>query len=148
MEILVSIPLLSIETFDFHPELECGVVDAGIGQFNDQAAPLHEVKPLACVARSGGTTVMGGASGRRWGECAEIQQLWVAEHSRGLGVGSRLMDALETLARSHGCKSFFLETFSFQALDFYRKRGYNIAYENRLFPHGIVKYHMTKHVGD
>ncbi len=139
---------VTIESYDAHPSAECGAVDEGIGQFNDAAAPLHEVKPLVCLARSEDKSVVGGAVGRRWGTCVELQQLWVAEGRRAEGVGSILMSAFEKLACSHGCKSIFLETFSFQALDFYLKLGYSVAYENSLFPHGIVKYHMVKSLTD
>jgi hypothetical protein len=56
------------------------------------------------------------------------------------------MAAFELRAQSHGCRSFFLETFSFQAPEFYRGLGYQVAHENRAFPHGIVKHLMVKHL--
>ena len=118
-------------------------VDAGLGAFNDAAAPLHEVQPLSCYAWAGDELV-GGAVGRRWGRCAEIQQLWVAESHRGGGIGSRLVRAFEARAAEHGVRHFYLETLSFQAPRFYEALGYRRAYALDVYPHGVVKYLMRR----
>jgi GNAT superfamily N-acetyltransferase len=138
-------PTVAIATHDDLPSVESAIVDAGIGQSNDAAAPLHEVKPLSCFALGEGGAVVGGAVGRWWGSCCELQQLWVEPGHRHLGIATRLVAAFELRAQSHGCNSFFLETFSFQAPEFYRTLGYQVAHENTAFPHGIVKYLMVKH---
>lgn len=129
-----------------HDELppEATAIDAGIGAANDAAAPLHEVRPLACIAHGATGQVLGGAVGRRWGGCCELQQLWVDAAQRRLGVGSQLMQAFEAAARAHGCTQVFLETFSFQAPQFYRRRGYLVAWEQTGYPHGIVRLHLHK----
>ncbi|HVE49417.1 MAG TPA: GNAT family N-acetyltransferase, partial [Casimicrobiaceae bacterium] len=115
---------------------------------NDAAAPLHEVRAMSCFARLASGQVVGGALGRRWGSCCEIQQVWVDSAFRRNGVGSKLVRAFEAEARSHGCVSFYLETFSFQAPHFYRALGYEVAYEHNIYPHGIVRYLMVKHAKD
>ena len=140
-------PELSISTHEGHPPEECALVDAGLGEFNDQAAPLHEVQPLSCFARSPSGQVGGGAVGRRWGSCCELQQLWVEPTHRRKGIGAQLIQAFEARAKAHGCISFYLETLSFQAPGLYSSLGYKVAYEYAGFPHGIVKYHMVKQVG-
>ena len=122
------------------------LVDTGIGDFNDAAAPLAEVRPLACIARVGGE-VIGGAVGRSWGACAELQQLWVREDRRGAGIGRRLLAAFETAAAARGAATCFLESFSFQAPAFYAAQGYATAWRNAAYPHSIVKHHMVKALG-
>ena len=139
-------PTVTITVHDNLPSAESAIVDDGIGHSNDAAAPLHEVKALSCFALSEGGAVVGGAVGRCWGSCCELQQLWVESGQRGRGIGTRLVAAFEHHAQTHGCKSFFLETFSFQAPQFYRALGYTVAHENMMFPHGIVKYLMVKHL--
>ncbi|MBL8311359.1 MAG: GNAT family N-acetyltransferase [Burkholderiales bacterium] len=134
----------AIDAHDEYPATAAASVDTGIGAFNDIAAPLHEVAPVACFARRNDGTVIGGAIGRRWGKCCEVQQLWVDESHRRQGIGVALMRAFESRAREHGCEDFFLETFSFQAPDFYRALGYVTVHKNDLFPHGIVKHLMFK----
>jgi GNAT superfamily N-acetyltransferase len=140
---------VSISVHDEYPAAESALVDKGIGQSNEAAAPLHEVKPFSCFARSETGVVVGGAIGRRWGSCCELQQLWVEPVHRRKGIGTQLIKTFEAHALAKGCESFYLETFSFQAPDLYRSLGYAIAHELRVFPHGIVKYILVKHsVGD
>lgn len=120
-------------------------VDQGLGEANDAAAPLHEVVPLACFARDAAGTVIGGALGRRWGACCELQQLWVDPAWRRRGLGTQLLVRFEARARTHGCRTFYLETFSFQAPTLYRALGYAVAHEHAVYPHGIVRLLMVKH---
>jgi GNAT superfamily N-acetyltransferase len=136
-------PAFTILGYDSLAPEVLAVVDRGLGEANAAAAPLHEVAPLACIARDGDGRVIGGAVGRRWGECAELQQLWVRDESRRRGIGSALVREFLSLARSRGCNVVFLETFSFQAPSLYRSLGFRVAYDNELYPHGIVKHHMV-----
>ena len=135
----------AITAHDGHPP-EAKHVDGGLGAFNDAAAPLHEVRYLSCFARSAAGTVVGGALGRRWGACAELQQLWVDEAHRRRGIGAALVRAFELHASGHGCRHFYLETFSFQAPRFYEALGYRRAFALDVYPHGIVRYTMVRDV--
>ncbi len=137
----------TITTHDAVPASERDVVDAGLDAFNDAAAPLHEVTPLACFARDDDGTVVGGAIGRTWGPAAEIQQLWVSEVHRGRGLGTALVRAFEARAAHRGCRSCYLETLSFQAPRFYESLGYRVAFELRELPYGIVRCTMLKELG-
>lgn len=135
---------LHFDTHDGLPAEATARVDRGLGEFNDQAAPLHEVRPLSCFVRDAAGRVIGGAIGRRWGALCELQQLWVDTAMRGQGLGAGLVRTFERHAADKGCTSFYLETLSFQAPDFYKRLGYRVAYARSGYPHGIVKYHMVK----
>lgn len=140
----MRIPSLTLTHHDTHPSEECALVDQGLGAFNDAAAPLHEVQAIACFARGPDGKVLGGAVGRRWGSCCELQQLWVEPANRRQGIASALIRTFEAHAASHGCTAFYLETFSFQAPSLYLGLGYAVEYERAVYPHGIIKYHMGK----
>ena len=135
---------LTFEIFDDPLQPALNAVDAGLGRHNDESAPLGDVRPLAAFARRQTGEVMGGAVGRTWGACCELQQLWVDPAHRGQGIASRLLIEFEGRATSRGCRVFYLTTFSFQAPDFYRKHGYSVSAETSGFPDGIVKYFMHK----
>ena len=53
-----------------------------------------------------------------------VDYLAVRETARGLGVGRLLMDRAETLAGDLGLKGVALDTFRYQAPDYYAARGY------------------------
>ena len=134
-----------ISAYDSYPPEETALVDRGLCEVNDVDAPLHEVRPLSCFARAETGLVAGGAVGRWWGQCCELQQLWVEPSYRRQGIGTQLVQAFEDRARKHGCSTFYLETFTFQTPRLYELLGYTVAYEHKVYPHGIVKYIMIKH---
>jgi ribosomal protein S18 acetylase RimI-like enzyme len=139
------VPAFSVTTHDSYPAEDTAIIDRGLGEANCTAAPLHEVQPISCFARSGNGRVIGGAVGRRWGSFCELQQLWVEPSHRRRGIGAELVRTFEAHARSHGCSSFYLETFNFQAPTLYSSLGYDVAFEHKTYPHGIVKIIMVKH---
>jgi ribosomal protein S18 acetylase RimI-like enzyme len=138
-----SMPLL----YALHDELPADaaqVVDTGLGVSNDAAAPLHEVQSLGCFARLPGGEVVGGAVGRTWGTCCELQQLWVEPARRSAGIGKRLVEQFHERAQARGCRTFYLETYSFQAPALYRSLGYEVKLELSGYSPGIVKYTMVR----
>jgi GNAT superfamily N-acetyltransferase len=137
---------LSFTSHDTLPP-EAAIVDAGLGAANEAAAPLHEVRPLASFARLPSGEVVGGAVGRTWGTCCELQQLWVEPANRRRGVGARLVREFERRAHARGCRTFYLETFSFQAPSLYRVLGYVVRLELTGFGADIVKYTMVREAG-
>ena len=126
------------------PHEPAAVVDAGLGSSNELAAALHEVRPLSVSAKLSSGQVIGGAVGRTWGSCCELQQLWVAPAHRRRGIGTRLVKAFEQRAESRSCRTFYLETFSFQAPELYRSLGYETRLELRGFGPGIANYTMVR----
>lgn len=52
--------------------------------------------------------------------------LWVGEEHRGEGLGTYLLKELEQTAKSKGATLIHLDTFDFQAKDFYIKNGYEL----------------------
>lgn len=133
---------IRITVHDDPPADDAAVVDAGLGVANEAAAPLHEVRALACFARDAAGAVIGGAVGRTWGECAELQQLWVEPARRGQGIATQLVRRFEQRALSRGCRRCYLDTFSFQAPALYRTLGYAQVMQIVGFAPGIIKYTM------
>jgi GNAT superfamily N-acetyltransferase len=54
-----------------------------------------------------------------------VELLAVAEEGRGKGIGGQLMARVEQEARLRGMEGIWLDTFSFQAPEFYKRLGYS-----------------------
>jgi GNAT superfamily N-acetyltransferase len=79
--------------------------------------------PVTSLLRDDHEEVAGGLLATIRAGWMHLQVLWVAEPCRGRGHGRALLGAAETLARERGCRHVHLESFSFQAPDFYRRLG-------------------------
>ncbi len=126
---------------------DAAAVDAGLDAANIAAGPIRDVRRLAAMAHTADGQPVGGAVGRTWGECCELQQLWVSAAHRQQGVGSRLLQDFEQRARARGCGLVYLDTYSFQAPGFYKAHGYEVAFEVRGYTQGVVKHTLTKRLG-
>ncbi|MBT3275665.1 MAG: GNAT family N-acetyltransferase [Spirochaetales bacterium] len=73
-----------------------------------------------------------------------IDLLFVSESVRGIGYGSKLIRHIEDEARNNGCKYAYLNSFSFQAVNFYKKQGYKVFGELSDFPEGHSVCCMSK----
>jgi GNAT superfamily N-acetyltransferase len=91
-----------------------------------------------------GEELAGGLVAYAWAYWLHIDLLWVHEAHRGNGLGSRLMREAEEQARRRGCLHSRLETFDFQAADFYRKLGYEVIASVPDYPPGCTEHLMVK----
>jgi GNAT superfamily N-acetyltransferase len=105
------------------PVDEAALRDA-LFEFNYQATGYRDGRSLSCFLRRDNTTLIAGIDGFTWGGYARIDYLWVAAPYRGNGLGSRLLAAAEEEASARGCTTVVLDTHSFQAPEFYRRRHY------------------------
>ena len=74
----------------------------------------------------------------------EIKILWVKEEYRKSGIGTKLLIETENNAKAKGAVISFLDTFDFQAKDFYLKNGYTIFGILDDFPAGHKRYYLQK----
>jgi DNA-binding MarR family transcriptional regulator/GNAT superfamily N-acetyltransferase len=102
-----------------------GGFDAGISI----SAHPEELTPPAgycVVARLRGLPVGCGALKLHGDAPADLKRMWVDPSSRGLGIGQRVLDRLETLAREAGVTVLHLETNRAltEAIAMYRRAGF------------------------
>jgi DNA-binding MarR family transcriptional regulator len=96
---------------------------------NGSTAEPHEVRPPAgafVVAYLDEEAIGCGAVKHRAGGPSDIKRMWVAESARGLGLGRRLLAALEEIAVRGGASAARLETNRtlVEAIALYRSAGY------------------------
>jgi len=122
------------------------VVGWGIHNYNEQQAGNNHHKQLCFVLRAPDQKIVGGLIGSTYWDWFYIDLLFVREELRGLGYGHRLLKNAEDEARKRGAKNVYLDTFSFQAPDFYIQHGYQIFGELKDFPVGHQRYFFTKNL--
>ncbi len=93
------------------------------------SAHVHELTPptgLVLVARLREEPVGCGALKLHENASGEIKRMWVAPRARGLGLGRRLLEALERSAKEAGVAVLHLETNRtlIEAIKLYRDCGY------------------------
>lgn len=78
--------------------------------------------------------------------CLYIDVLWVKEEHRKKGLGSKILNEIEKVAKDKGCYLIHLDTFDFQAKDFYLKHGYDIFGILDECPQKHKRYFMKKFI--
>jgi DNA-binding MarR family transcriptional regulator/N-acetylglutamate synthase-like GNAT family acetyltransferase len=103
--------------------------DTGFDPALTISANADELTPPAgvfVVARLGGRPLGCGALKRKDRKIGEVKRMWVSSDLRGLGVGRRILEALEAQARKLGLRTLRLETNRTlaEAQALYRSCGY------------------------
>lgn len=108
-----------------HDEVHSGVMGRRLREYN--YVQVGEYPPTQYVhlnARADDGRVVGGIRAIVFLYWLRIEVLFVDEDHRGQGIGARLLGEAERLAQDLGAKNAVLETFEFQAPQFYAKYGY------------------------
>lgn len=73
-----------------------------------------------------------------------IDVLFVDKNHRGKHLGSRLLNYVENKAKAMGANLSHVDTYDFQAKDFYLKQGYEVFGELKNCPKGHKRYYLSK----
>ena len=125
-------------------EAAWGIIGRGLSAYNLKQAVDQKFQRLCFVLQTPDQEIVGGALGELYWGWFHLDLLWVKEELRGHGYGHRLLVTIEDEARQRGAKNVYLDTFSFQAPDFYKRHGYQIFGELKDFPAGHQRYFFTK----
>ena len=119
-----------------HPDpLDIEILETQIRHEASAAMGLGDEIDLAIFVRDAGR-VVAGISGWTWGDCCELQSLWVEPGLRGRGLATRLLAAAETEAAARGCSQTVHFTYAFQARALYERNGYELVGRVEDFPSG------------
>ena len=75
---------------------------------------------------------------------AYVDTLWVDSKYRGKGLGAKLLAEVESAAKEKGCYLIHLDTFDFQAKEFYEKQGYEVFGVLEDCPKEHSRYYLKK----
>ncbi|TFJ92944.1 GNAT family N-acetyltransferase [Lentibacillus salicampi] len=118
------------------------VIEHNMEQLPDKLKTPNENVSLILKGDSG--EIIGGITANIFWHHMHIESLWVDKHVREAGYGSELLKRMETLAIEKGCRFIFLDTFSFQAPEFYQNNGYEVFGTIEDHPKGFNQYFLRK----
>lgn len=133
---------MKLTTINAHDRAVCDAVWQGLLAYNTQFAQRDHQDFTVSIRQ--GRRIIGGAIGETKFGWTIVQYLWVSEDFRGQDLGTRLMAAVESLARKRSSRGIWLDTFSFQAPRFYAKLGYRKIGRLKDHPVGYSKYWFAK----
>jgi GNAT superfamily N-acetyltransferase len=108
-----------------------------------QHGPRAE-RSFALAARDAAGGWIGGVNGAIHWRWLYVSQFFIVPERRGLGLGRALLREAETLAQENDCVGLYLDTFSPEAVVFYKKCGFQIAGKIENFPPGAERIFLRK----
>ncbi|WP_026614041.1 GNAT family N-acetyltransferase [Ensifer aridi] len=137
-------PLLDIIPTDPNPD-DIRAIVAALNVYNTANSGMADQPGFAVIIRDPETrAAVGGlyaVDGYGW---AFIRYLAIPEEYRGHGLGRRLMEEAEKIAKARGYIGLWLDTFEFQARPFYEKLGFELFGELEGGPGSIPRYFLKK----
>lgn len=129
---------------------EANIVNQGIVEYNSSKVPFTQEPAFISVNRvikgPDGEILAGINSELYCWNVLYIDILWVKDEFRQNGYGSVLLNEIEKIAKEKGCRLIHLDTFDFQAKDFYLKHGYEIFGVLEGCPAEHKRYYLKKDI--
>lgn len=85
----------------------------------------HPKEETSFIIRNENGDIIGGITGTAYWQHMHIDFLWVDSAFRSQRLGSQLVEKLEAYAREKQYRLLIVDTFSFQAPEFYKKQGFH-----------------------
>jgi GNAT superfamily N-acetyltransferase len=113
-----------LEFVDAPSAADIEAVTAILGAAAEAQRPGGNYRDYGFLLRNEDGAVVGGLTGYVLYDWMFIQFIAVSDDLRGQGLGKVLMAEAEAWARAQGFGGIWLDTFAFQAPDFYRALGF------------------------
>lgn len=139
--------MIKIELVNVLSTSEKTEANAPLDQHSRALGHVWDPEPLNLILREE-LRVMGGLLAETQFGWMYVRALSVAAHLRGQGYGRALMEAAEAEAAARGCHAVWLDTFSYQAPDFYQRLGYVEFGRLNDFPPGQMRIFFQKRLPD
>lgn len=121
------------------------VIGGGLNSYNDEITGYADRQPLAVLVKDPVTgDVLGGAIGRSSLGLLFLDLFHLPKALRGSGIGTSVLRAFEEEGKRRGCVAGVLYTISFQAPEFYERRGWRRFGEIACEPPGTSRIFLTK----
>jgi GNAT superfamily N-acetyltransferase len=135
---------MNYELHDDMTTAEAEYVQRKLLEFSDGFTEPRNYREFGVALRDQCGEVVGGITANRVWDWLQIGVLWIPDELRGQGLGQQLLKRMENLGRQHGCKFAKLDTFEFEAREFYESHGYTVQSRTDNFPRDHTQFHLTK----
>jgi Acetyltransferases len=119
----------------------------GITEYNHTIGPMSSYsvyEPYRLLLRDENNVIIAGILTKIYLNCMHVELFWIDQAHRKMGLGTKLLAQAEQTAIQKGCTFIYLDTFSFQAIEFYKKLSYEIFAVLNDFPDEIKQYYLKK----
>lgn len=123
-------------------------IEDRINEYNVAQTRRDDGQELALFIQDASGEIAGGLYGWTWAGWLEVRYLWLRENLRGQGHGTSLLQAAEGEAARRGCTRVYLDSYSFQAPNFYKKLGYQEFGVLPAFPDTHTRHFLWKAIGN
>ena len=117
-----------------------------IRAYNRSKREEAESVPLNLYVEDEKGYLLAGLVAETFGNWLEIEYLFVKEELRGQGIGSKLLQQAESEAKNRNCCFAFVNTYQFQAPDFYQKYGYKEVFALKNYPYIGQRHYYQKNL--
>ena len=100
------------------------VIRDGIVTFNQSIINDKHTSFNICVKDK--ENIVAGAIIYQHKDALYLDVLWCSENYRNKGIGSKLIAMVDTEAKSKSISKLFVDTYAFQAQEFYKKHGFKV----------------------
>ena len=138
--------MINIEYKENLEEQDYIMIDKEFSKYAAKYDVVCNYTPFNFMAKDG-DEVIGLITGHSYYEEIHIGDLIVLEEYRKNNIGSQLVKKVEDHFKDKGFGNINLTTYGFQALEFYKKCGYEVEYvrENKDNPK-LTKYFLVKYL--
>lgn len=128
---------------------DVGFIWNKIREFNKYTGPMLNYppyEPYNVLLRNQNNEIIAGIITRIYLQAMFVEVFWIDEQYRKKGIGTELLNKVESYAKDIGCRFVHLDTFSFQAIDFYKKCSYSVFATLEDYPDNIKRYYLKKYL--
>lgn len=136
--------MVKIEQATDYTDADIKILSKGLDTNAAEKRGHLAVEPFAFFMRDEKNNIVGGCNGIMYYGCLYIDQIWIDPKYRGQDFGTKLINAAEQMAKSKGCLFSTIETMDWEALDFYKKLGYELESEQHGYFKASVMYRLRK----
>ena len=123
---------------------ESKVIQKNLIQYVESFVGPSTLKELTLTIKDSRGELIAGLNGQSNWQWLFVKMVWVKTDYRYKGLGSRLLKAAEEEARRRNLIGVWLDIFSFQSPDFYKKHGYSEFGKIDNYPFGHSRHFFCK----